>query len=64
MTNRTKFVVYYQAKIARFSDYVDAHAFARQQSHFGGLVEIVGKDGMVGQYDHGKPTPEFAIHLA
>jgi hypothetical protein len=52
--------VSYGANLAKFSDHDAAHAFAREQSRTGGMTEVSNKTGLVGQYEGGKATPEFA----
>jgi hypothetical protein len=66
MTTKTRFVVHYanSRRVARFSDYADAHRFACFISLAHGGSEIVSSAGLVGQYRHGSTTPEFAAHAA
>lgn len=59
---RCKFAVYYQNKVARFSDDPDARLFGRLQSRFGHLTEMTDKTGLIGQWHHGRETEEFAGH--
>jgi hypothetical protein len=63
---RTKYTVNVAGEVARFSSVRDAMLFAIMQSerlptH---LIEVVARDGIVGQYWAGTPTPEFTLHHA
>ena len=59
MTQRTKFAVRYDTKLARFSDFADAMMFAHSMSWGDGLVEVSDATGLVGQFASGKSTPQF-----
>lgn len=64
-SQKTHFVVRYgNDKRARFSDYFDAMWFAEQVSMKAGWAEVGHKTGLVGQYNNGVTTPEFAAHHA
>ena len=65
-TKQTKFVVEYGygPRVARFSDFGDAMRFARAMSaSFHRRSEVIAMGsvgGLIGQWDDGKSTPEFA----
>lgn len=61
---RTKYVVTIEGHTTRFSALRHALLFAAMMSTemLGHLVEVQSKDGIVGQYRGGKPTPEFTQH--
>lgn len=50
--------VSYKGAVAKFSDRDDAIDFARAKSR-GGFTEVHAPDGIVGQFENGKATPEF-----
>jgi hypothetical protein len=63
---RTKFTVHYFAnkrdQVARFSDESEARNFGKFVSRRGNsLVEMSDKTGLVGQWQSGIATPEFAF---
>lgn len=66
MAKRVKYTVHNigEKEIAKFSSLRHALLFAimiseRMPTH---LIEVSGKDGLVGQYRAGNPTPEFKQH--
>ena len=60
---RTFFTVRYQAQIAKFSSNRDAMEFAEHISRrISDLVQVEHKTALVGQYQHGCTTLEFAQH--
>jgi hypothetical protein len=65
MAKRTKYVVHCPGEhIARFSEQWQARIFAvalseRMPGHW---IEMSAKDGLIGQYHGGEPTPEFKQH--
>jgi hypothetical protein len=65
MAKRTKYTVYnIGGETARFSSLRHALLFAVMLSDRmpGHLIEVGAKDGLAGQYQGGKPTPEFVQH--
>lgn len=53
-------VVLSEARIARFTSAANAQEYARWYSEVNHqTTEVVAKDGLIGQYKHGAPTPEF-----
>lgn len=64
MAKRTKYTIRFQDESARFSNLRHALLFALMLSEqdSGYLIEVHAKDGLVGQYNAGKPTPEFEQH--
>lgn len=62
---RTKYTVHHiEGETAKFSSYRHALLFAMMLSERipGQLIEVSAKDGLVGQYQGGNPTPEFKQH--
>lgn len=65
MTKRIKYTVHHiDGETAKFSSLRHALLFAvmlsdRMPSH---LIEVSAKDGLAGQYQGGKSTPEFEQH--
>jgi hypothetical protein len=65
MAKHTKYTVHHiEGETARFSNLRHALLFAvmisdRMPAH---LIEVSAKDGLVGQYQNGRPTPEFKQH--
>lgn len=65
MAKKTKYTVHnIEGEAARFSLLRHALLFAcdmsdRMPSH---LIEVSAKNGLVGQYKGGRPTPEFKQH--
>ncbi len=55
-------VTYNRGEVGRFSSLHDAMSFAQTQSRLSGWAEVRHKTGIIGQYDNGAPTPEFAQH--
>lgn len=53
-------VSYGASQVARFTSYDDAMAFGREKSRSGHLVEVSNRTGLIGQFERGKSTPEFA----
>lgn len=66
MSKRTKYQVHHLVnnETARFSNLRHALLFAvaRSEDQPNHLIEVSAKDGLVGQYQGGKPTPEFVQH--
>lgn len=64
MAKRTKYHVTIDGESAKFSNLRHAMLFAiaisdRMPAH---LIEVIGADGIAGQYQNGRPTPEFKQH--
>lgn len=59
---RTPFVVHiHETRVAKFSDPDNAHEFAQFYSERHDVfVDVSAPHGLIGQYNHGKPTAEFA----
>jgi hypothetical protein len=63
MAKRAKYVVHLDSgHIARFSYHTDALDYGRLRSHVDGITEVSAPDGLIGQFENGRATPEFA-HL-
>jgi len=64
MLKRTKYTVSIGGEAAKFSVLRHALLFSMMISERmpGWLIEVAAKDGLVGQYQDGKPTPEFEQH--
>lgn len=62
MSKNSLFTVAYLGEIAKFSSYKDAMLFAQAVSASNELIEVRHQTGLVGQYQGGNPTPEFAEH--
>ncbi len=61
--NRSRLPCRVQAKgrtVAAFASYVDAMRYAQERSRRDGLVEVADRTGLVGQYNRGNSTQEFA----
>jgi hypothetical protein len=61
---RTRYIVHLPGdEIARFSNVHDALAYGRMISREqGAMIEVGAPDGLIGQFNDGDATPEFA-HL-
>jgi len=61
---RTRYFVEHCGEVAKFSSPHDAQLFAAMLSnrHQGHWIEVHAPDGLIGQYRHGQPTPEFTGH--
>jgi hypothetical protein len=56
MAKKCAFVVTYTTEVARFSNRLDAMTFAQMA----GNSEVRDVTGLIGQFDSGRPTAEFA----
>lgn len=56
------FTVPYHGEVARFSSFKDAMLFAQAMSASKDVIEVRHAAGVVGRYQAGEPTPEFAAH--
>ena len=65
MAKRIRYTVHnINGETAKFSSLRHAMLFAiaRSEEMPGNLIEISAKDGLAGQYQAGRPTPEFEQH--